>query len=276
MAVRRKKRASSKAGCLLWIGAFVLLLILFLVKFGDIRAVVQKTGFLDALNHAVSKPNPQPSAPSPSPTADQTTEPRLQEQPQQQEQPRQQELPQQSEPSPAEPPPSEQTTANTPSDSSETAPSPATPSPAAPAQQEKKTRTAVLYFVQVHDDGSISSQRVKRTIPVSDSPIQDTLETLLKGPTESELRGNLLSLIPSGTKLRGVSVRGSTATVDFSDAFGYNRYGKEGYMAQLRQIVYTLTEFQNVKDVQFFIEGKPRAFLTEGVPLDRAWTRTNF
>ncbi len=221
-------------------------------------------------------PSPTPAiGPSPSPTADQTTEPRLQEQPQQQEQPRQQELPQQSEPSPAEPPPSEQTTANTPSDSFETARRPP-PVSCRSAQQEKKTRTAVLYFVQVHDDGSISSQRVKRTIPVSDSPIQDTLETLLKGPTESELRGNLLSLIPSGTKLRGVSVRGSTATVDFRDAFGYNRYGKEGYMAQLRQIVYTLTEFQNVKDVQFFIEGKPRAFLTEGVPLDRAWTRTNF
>ncbi len=276
MAVRRKKRASSKAGCLLWIVAFVVLLILFLVKFEDIRAVVQKTGFLDALRHAVSKP--APSAPTV-----QTPEPR---------QPEQQKpspgVPS-AVPGPQTPLPPGQTAApgaspapaaqiplpSTSGAPSEQAPEQA-PTPSAPQSLSKKTRTAVLYFVQIHDDGSISSQRVKRAIPVSDSPIQDTLEILLEGPTESELRANLLSLIPSGTKLRGVSVRGSTAIVDFNDAFGYNRYGKEGYIAQLRQIVYTLTEFQNIKDVQFLIEGKTRAFLSEGVALDKPLTRASF
>jgi spore germination protein GerM len=148
--------------------------------------------------------------------------------------------------------------------------------PSPPQTPLEKTRTVALYFVQIHDDGSISTQRVKRTIPLSDSPMQDTLEILLEGPTESELRANLLSLIPSGTKLRGVSVRGSTAIVDFNDAFGYNRYGKEGYIAQLKQIVYTLTEFQNIKDVQFLIEGKTRAFLSEGVALDTPLSRSSF
>ncbi len=268
MAVRRKKRASSKAGCLLWIVAFVVLLILFLVKFDDIRTVVQKTGFLDALRHAVSKP--APSAPTV-----QTPEPRQ---------------PEQQKPSPGAPPaepapqtplPSAQTTApgTSPAPSAQTALPSTTVAPSEQTPEQaptKKTRTAVLYFVQIHDDGSISSQRVKRAIPVSDSPMQDTLEILLKGPTESELRANLLSLIPSGTKLRGVSVRGTTVIVDFNDAFGYNRYGKEGYIAQLRQIVYTLTEFQNIKDVQFLIEGKPRAFLSEGIALDKPLTRASF
>lgn len=134
----------------------------------------------------------------------------------------------------------------------------------------------MLYFVHIDDSGSISSQRVKRNLPISDSPIQDTLEQLIKGPTESELRANLISLIPSGTKLRGISIRGSTAIVDFSDAFLYNRYGKEGYIAQLRQIVYTLTEFANINDVQFLIEGKLRAFITEGVALNTPWARGSF
>jgi len=247
-----------------------LLLILFLVKFGDIRAAVQKTGFLDALNHAVTKPNPPTPASEPSSSpANQTPETQGTEKP--------------SESLPAAPSPG-QTAPNTPlapspaqtPQSGPPTPSETAPTPAAPAQQEKKTRSAVLYFVQIHEDGSISSQRVKRTIPLSDSPIQDTLETLMKGPVESELRENLLSLIPSGTKLRGVSVRGTTAIVDFSDAFGYNRYGKEGYMAQIRQVVYTLTEFQNIKGVQFLIEGKTRAFLSEGIALDKPWTRASF
>jgi len=65
MAIRRKKRTSAKAGCLLWIVALIVLLIVFLVKFEDIQAVVQKTGFMDALRHAVSKPTTvQTSEPS--------------------------------------------------------------------------------------------------------------------------------------------------------------------------------------------------------------------
>jgi len=267
MAVRRKKRTNAKAGCLLWIVALIVLLILFLVKFEDIQAVVQKTGFLDALRHAVSKPttvqtseppgseqqtSPQeiaPAAPvSQTPSSPQTTEPA------------------------ASPTPSG---GAVPSSTSET-PSEQMQEPSPPQTPLEKTRTVALYFVQIHDDGSISSQRVKRTIPLSDSPMQDTLEILLEGPTESELRANLLSLIPSGTKLRGVSVRGNTAIVDFNDAFGYNRYGKEGYIAQLKQIVYTLTEFQNIKDVQFLIEGKTRAFLSEGVALDTPLSRSSF
>ncbi|MEN6500522.1 MAG: GerMN domain-containing protein [Rectinema sp.] len=267
MAVRRKKRTSAKAGCLLWIVALVVLLILFLVKFEDIRSVVQKTGFLDALNHAVSKP-----------TTVQTSEPSGSDQ---------QTSPQETAPAAPVPqtPSSPQTTAPAPSptDSGQTAPpstseapSEQVPEPSPSQTPMEKARTVALYFIQIHDDGSISTQRVKRTIPLSDSPMQDTLEILLEGPTESELRANLLSLIPSGTKLRGVSVKGSTAIVDFNDAFGYNRYGKEGYIAQLKQIVYTLTEFQNIKDVQFLIEGKTRAFLSEGVALDTPLSRSSF
>jgi spore germination protein GerM len=260
MAARRKKRTSSKTGCLLWIAAFILLLVLFLVKFGDIRAAVQKTGFLDALNHVVSKPNtPTPSSPQPpkneKPQGPSSVGPSLEPS-----------VP--SAPSTSSPAPTPQSAPSVPQE--------AVPTPLVPPQQEKKTRSAALYFVRIHDDGAISSQKVKRIIPISDSPIQDTLEILIQGPTESELRENLLSLIPSGTKLRGVSVRGSTAIVDFNDAFVYNRYGKEGYMAQLRQIVYTLTEFQNITDVQFLIEGKTRAFLTEGVALDKPWARASF
>jgi len=106
--------------------------------------------------------------------------------------------------------------------------------------------------------------------------MQDTLDILLRADRRPNWQRKSFSLIPSGTKLRGVSVRGSTAIVDFNDTFGYNRYGKEGYIAQLKQIVYTLTEFQNIKDVQFLIEGKTRAFLSEGVALDTPLSRSQF
>lgn len=265
MAGGKKQRKSARAGCLLWLAAFLLLLVLFLVKFSDIKAAVQKTGFLDAVNHAVTKPvEPKPSV---SPQAPSST------------------------PTPAavpEPVPAEPSSPNAPGSGptnsgkapvGSTGMSSQTPSkeviPSIP-EGTQKTRSAVLYFVRIDDSGAISSQKVKRILPISDSPIQDTLDQLIKGPSQSELRTNLISLIPSGTKVRGISIRGSTAIVDFSDAFLYNRYGKEGYVAQLRQVVYTLTEFANITDVRFLIEGKPRDYITEGVALDSSWSRGSF
>ena len=275
MAARRKKRRSARAGCLLWLAALLVLLVLFLVKFNDIKAAVHKTGFLDALNHAVAEPNPKP-APAPSATAtpaQETPSPGAKPEPAPAPFPAVR-----TEPSSSPPASSAQTNSTQSAPASPSAPAAAPPSnqSSATAEAPQKMRTASLYFVHIDDSGSISSQRVKRNIPLSDSPIQDTLEQLIKGPSESELRANLISLIPSGTKLRGISVRGSTAIVDFSDSFLYNRYGKEGYVAQLRQVVYTLTEFSNISDVQFLIDGKTRDFITEGVALTTPWARGSF
>jgi spore germination protein GerM len=68
-------------------------------------------------------------------------------------------------------------------------------------------------------------------------------------------------------------VRGSTAYISFSEEFQYNTFGVEGYAAQLRQIVWTVTEFTNVSDVQILIEGRRVDYLGEGIwigsPLDR-------
>ncbi len=275
MAKRKKKRNQAKTGCLIWIGAFLILLILFLVKFEDIRTIVEKTGFIDALNHAVSKqdsvPQQKPQGTKPEAPAPISELPLA--------------APPAEKPQIKSPIEQQETTTAAPENSKSPSVSPPEPEPieSSPGasvsklpKEEQKMRTAVLYFVRIGDDGSISSQKVKRTIPVSDSPLQDTLELLLKGPTESELRANLLSLIPADARLRSINTRGSTVILDFNDAFAYNRYGKEGYIAQLRQIVYTLTEFQNIIDVQFLIEGKSRAFLSEGIALDKPWSRASF
>ncbi len=268
MAARKKQRKSAKTGCLLWLAAFLLLLVLFLVKFNDIKAAVQKTGFLDAVSHAVTKPA-EPTTPALSPTqnpsAAQPASPSVQ----------------QPGASTNAPMSGQTSSGQAPKGSAGTSSglnsgSPSTGETPSTSQGTQKTRSAVLYFVRIDDSGAISSQKVKRLIPLSDSPIQDTLDQLIMGPSQSELRTNLISLIPSGTKLRGISVRGNTAIVDFSDAFLYNRYGKEGYIAQLRQVVYTLTEFTNISDVRFLIEGKPRDYITEGVPLNVSWSRGSF
>jgi hypothetical protein len=145
--------------------------------------------------------------------------------------------------------------------------------PAAPA----KKRTALLYFVRIDDDGIIVRQEVTRQIPASDQPLTDALSALLGGPSEEELRRHLLSLVPQGTKLLSVQVRGSTAFLNFNEAFMYNHYGIEGYAGQLKQVVYTATAFSSVQDVQILIEGERHDYLGgEGVYIGKPLSRNSF
>jgi spore germination protein GerM len=101
----------------------------------------------------------------------------------------------------------------------------------------------------------------------------DVIQALLAGPTAEESRRGLISLIPQGTKMLSAAVRGNTAYINFSEDFQYNTFGVEGYAGQLRQLVFTVTEFPNVTDVQILIEGRRIDYLGEGIwigsPLNR-------
>jgi spore germination protein GerM len=146
-----------------------------------------------------------------------------------------------------------------------------------PAQQNTQTpqeqRDRVLYFTQIDRSGYILRVRTDRRFPVSLSPLTDVIQALISGPNDEEKRKGLVSLVPSGTKILSVAIRGDTAYINLSEDFLYNTYGVEGYAGQLRQIVFTATEFPNIKDVQILIEGGRVDYLGEGVwigsPLSR-------
>lgn len=135
------------------------------------------------------------------------------------------------------------------------------------------TRTATLYFVSIGADGSVNRLAVKRQLAKSDSPLTDAIKALLSGPVPGEK--NAMSLIPSGSKLIGASVKDGVATLNFNENFEFNSYGVEGSIGQLMQIVYTATEFSTVKSVQFLIEGEKKEYLGSegqwiGTPLSRS------
>ncbi|MDR1374225.1 MAG: GerMN domain-containing protein [Treponema sp.] len=144
---------------------------------------------------------------------------------------------------------------------------PGTPQPAGtgapPGPEAGRNRT--LYFMQLDRDGTIIRTKVQKTLPVSDSPMLDILRSLLQGPSAEEQRRGFISLIPQGTRIINATVRGETAYINFSEEFQYNTYGVEGYAAQLKQVVWTATEFSNVKDVQVLIEGRRVDYLGESV-----------
>lgn len=143
--------------------------------------------------------------------------------------------------------------------------------------QEGKLRRSVLYFIKVDTEGDIALKGIVRPIYYKDSPLTETLTNLLKGLSASEINQGLLSLIPDGTQLLGVSVKDGTAYINFSEEFLFNSFGKEGYTAQIQQIVYSATEFSTVERVQILIDGGIREYIgSEGGAIGHPLSRENF
>jgi len=281
---RSSSRSGGSTGCLLWIGLICVVALLYLLNSGRIAETLKRTNFkeivktqrgADDLPVAPTVPGlpapkaATPSAPAPEPSAVQpaTPAPESAKPENPAEKPAAETAKPQAQPKPAEKPGAETPAAEK--------PAAAKPLPAKPAAA--KSRNAVLYFVRIDDDGVIVRQEVKRQIPATDSPLLDSFAALLKGPSEEELRRNLISLVPQGTVLLSAQVRGSTAFLNFNEAFMYNRYGIEGYAGQLKQIVYTATSFPTVQDVQILIEGERHDYLGgEGVYIGRPLSRNSF
>jgi spore germination protein GerM len=247
----RKKKKTAKTpnmGCLILFAGMIGMIILFVIKFPDIKTTLEKTNFLKVVSEKVSttsvqnKQQEQKAIPLPSAPVVVSTQA-----------------------------PSTSTTMPSSGDSSAALQA---------GESEKKTaesRQATLYFVRIENDGLISTSDVRRNIPISGLPLTDAISALFAGPSEAEIRTGLVSLIPRGTKLISVAIRGSTAVIDVSDSFMYNHYGREGYQAQLKQVVYTATSFSSVQDVQFLIDGKTRDYLGgDGIFIGTTLSRNSF
>ena len=135
----------------------------------------------------------------------------------------------------------------------------------------------VLYFIQIEENGRVTRKEVYREIPRTTTPLTSALQNLLSGTNFEELNKNYMSMIPEGTQLISASIKNKVAYLNFSEEFLYNKYGVEGYLAQLMQIVYTATAFSSIDSVQFLINGEKIDFLgTEGVWVGSPITRNFF
>jgi germination protein M len=142
---------------------------------------------------------------------------------------------------------------------------------------EKHSRKYKIYFIKVTDDGLIYPRDVQREITFTDSPLTETINSLLSGPSSAELNQDLINLIPKGTVLLSAAVREGVAYLNFNENFKFNTMGVEGHLAQLKQIVFTSTEFSTVEKVQFLVEGERIDFLSgEGVYIGKPLDRSSF
>lgn len=145
-----------------------------------------------------------------------------------------------------------------------------------PKQLQSTFRDSALYFVFFSPNGEIKLNKINRKVKVSGSPLKAVMDVLLEGATPDELNQGYLSLIPPGTNLKSVRVSDGIATMDFSEEFMFNTFGTEGMKNQLKQIIYTASEFPTVKAVQFLIDGKVVPYLSESVYTEKPLNKNSF
>ena len=144
-------------------------------------------------------------------------------------------------------------------------------------RQEIEERQIEVYFATVSDSGVVSREKCIRTIAKSSSPMVDSINALLAGPTKDEAKRGLRSFVPVETRLLSASIKDGSALLNFSEEFQFNRYGVEGYNVQLQQVVFTACSFPTVNSVQFLIEGQKRDFIgSEGVWIGTPFTPSSF
>lgn len=250
------KKNRTSLGCLFWIALIILVLIVFLFNRKKIEDVMHATGLLDLLKierrydqppevRRVEIPEETPGKQSP--TRDTPKEPTIIIEP--------------------------------PEEIVDISPSPQKEEEKQPEaqEQERKYRRSNLYFVQVEENGDIQMRKTSRSIYFIDSPLTETMKSLIDGMLPEEIAKGYLSLIPENTRLLSIVIKEDTAFMNFNENFKYNPFGQEGYMAQLKQIVYTATEFPTVKRVQFLIEGQTITYLSpEGIDISKPLSRDSF
>jgi spore germination protein GerM len=123
------------------------------------------------------------------------------------------------------------------------------------------------------DDGLVA---VRRTHQPTQRIATAALDALLAGPTSAERDSGLVSAVPSGTRLLGITIRNGVATVDLTSEY-QSGGGSLSMQTRLGQVVYTLTQFPTVQKVRFLLDGTPvNVFSSEGIVLDHPVARSDY
>lgn len=281
-----------------WIAAFLGLLIAFLIKQDDIMSVLKETAFFE---HVFGK-EPEFISRFEPPEKEKDTDTEQEEviilgknsgsvkkggSPAEQTESKPDETaPPKTETKPAEPPPlpkAREETVSTPQAGAEDSVKPKEQKQSEKSVPETKPAPAAakmnqyLCFIVINGDGIVERKEVNRAVPKTNTPLTAALTALLEGPGIPELEKGYISLIPQGTRLLSASVQNKTAFINFSQEFAFNKYGVDGYLGQLMQVVYTATAFGTIENVQFLIEGQKNEYLGgEGVWIGTPLARYNF
>jgi hypothetical protein len=127
-----------------------------------------------------------------------------------------------------------------------------------------------------------SDAQAERLVPVTryldpDSGLaRGAVLALLAGPRSADEARGLTSAVPPGSRLLGITVRDSIATVDLARVFESGA-GATSVRMRLAQLVYTLSRVPGVRSVRLWLEGRRvETFSGEGLEVGDPLTRADF
>jgi spore germination protein GerM len=136
--------------------------------------------------------------------------------------------------------------------------------------------TGKVYFCRILENGTQRILTAFRKIP-TDNSLEHALKALLSGPTEAEASHDIVTNIPENTMLKSIKIENNIMFLDFSTEFEFNSFGRESTVLQLKQIVFTATEYTDIKQIQFLIDGQIRTYLGgDGVFIGKPLSRDDF
>lgn len=120
--------------------------------------------------------------------------------------------------------------------------------------EEDGLRQTVMYFQ--NSEGYLVP--VMRKLPWSEGIAKSTLMNMVEGPeiSESLSAAGLKAIIPSGTQINGMTIdENGLCKVDFTQHI-LSKENQEEEENLIKGIVYTLTEFPTIREVQVSVDGK--------------------
>lgn len=115
-----------------------------------------------------------------------------------------------------------------------------------------------------------------RRIPSDLPTLEAMVRALLAGPTTRETERGIQTLIPTTTRLLGITVTDGIAQVELSEEF-QQAASSETLALRVAQVVWTITELPGVIGAAFLIDGEPVAPVNaRGESVDRPVTRADY
>jgi hypothetical protein len=114
----------------------------------------------------------------------------------------------------------------------------------------------------------------KRTVPRTPAVATAAVRLLLAGPNAAERAAGVRTAIPAATRLRGISLRNGTATIDVSGGFAAPAAHAQ-IRTRLAELVYTATQFPTVKRVRLEVAGSAVTSIA-GAPVPQPAERRDF
>ncbi|MFB4165410.1 GerMN domain-containing protein [Alteribacillus sp. JSM 102045] len=141
------------------------------------------------------------------------------------------------------------------------------------ADEDGTTETAERELYLINEEGMVVPHTFE--LPVEEGALKQSLEYLVQdGPLTSMIPNGFQAVLPPGTEVDVNLQKDGTAVADFSPEF--RDYDPKHEQAIIQAVTWTLTQFENVDQVKFQINGYDQETMpAENTPIGDAYSREN-